>query len=73
MRNTTEYNEAYKLSRTLYLKLGEDLSAPINFMPSGAFFTYTEGLSDRGAYDFALGYRDGHSDMKDRCHRGDRT
>ena len=53
------YESGADLAEMLYVKLGETLSAPINFMCSRPYFRYLEQLptpSDRA--DFAKGYRD---------------
>ena len=53
------YEKGADLAEVLYVKLGETLSAPINFMCSRPYFRYLEQLeSPIDKSDFAKGYRD---------------
>ena len=53
------YEKGADLAEVLYVKLGETLSAPINFMCSRPYFHNLEQLhSPSEKSDFAKGYRD---------------
>ena len=53
------YEKGADLAEVLYVKLGETLSAPINFMCSRPYYRYLEQLaSPSDKSDFAKGYRD---------------
>tara|TARA_Y100000361_G_C10949414_1_gene232961 strand:- start:160 stop:363 length:204 start_codon:yes stop_codon:yes gene_type:complete len=53
------YEKGADLAEVLYVKLGETLSAPINFMCSRPYYRYLEQLSSPSEKsDFAKGYRD---------------
>ena len=53
------YEDGADLAEGLYLKLGETISAPINFMCSRPYFRCLGRYStDKQRADFARGYRD---------------
>jgi len=52
------YHRGSDVAHALYLKLGAELSAPINFMVSRPYFRYLEQLQPEHRADFAVGYRE---------------